>query len=288
MLPPTHENKKKPMLSKDAPNESILSQTVLKALDVLECVANADQPLSAQQVAKALKISRPTAYRLLSTLVSRGYVAEGDGARFRLGTQALSLSNKVLASIDLPDVARSYMRQLSDLTNETVNLSIREGTEIIYIARVESSQSIRMMSTIGTRSHLHSTSMGKAVLAFLPGEEQTLLIERLAFTPRTTETITERALLVKELANVRKQGFAIDNEENEAGVRCVGAPIFDHTGYAFAAISISGPAYRLSVARLKALAHPLIEATHAISAHLGHVPARPTPAVSVQKFSGGN
>ncbi|HSB00542.1 MAG TPA: IclR family transcriptional regulator [Anaerolineales bacterium] len=260
------------MLSKDIPNESILSQTVLKALDVLECVANADQPLSASQVAKLCKTSRPTAYRLLSTLVSRGYVATVDGARFRLGTQALSLSKKVLASIDLPEVARPYMRQLSDLTNETVNLSIREGTEILYIARVESSQSIRMMSTIGTRSHMHSTAMGKALLAFLPDEEQSQLIGRLTLTPCTAATITDQALFVKELANIRKQGFAIDNEENEPGVRCVGAPIFDHMGYAFAAISISGPAYRISAAQLKALARPLIEATHAISAHLGHVP----------------
>jgi DNA-binding IclR family transcriptional regulator len=276
------------MLSKDAPNESILSQTVLKAVDVLECVANGDEPLSALQVAKLCKISRPTAYRLLTTLVSRGYVEAMDGARFRLGTQALSLNKKVLASIDLPDVARSYMRQLSDLTNETVNLSIREGAEILYIAQMESSQSVRMMSTIGTRSHLHSTAMGKAILAFLPDEEQTTLAERLVLTPYTAATITEQALLVKELTNVRKQGYAIDNEENEVGVRCVGAPIFDHNGYAFAGISISGPAYRLSLARLKALSRSLIEATDAISARLGHVPTESMPAVSVQKFSGRN
>jgi|PlaIllAssembly_1097288.scaffolds.fasta_scaffold344708_2 DNA-binding IclR family transcriptional regulator len=260
------------MITRDEPNESILSQTVLKALDVLECVANADEPVSAPEVAKLLKISRPTAYRLLSTLVSRGYVAAVDDARFHLGTQALSLGKKVLASFDLPEVARGYMRQLSDLTNETVNLSIREGTEILYIARVEGSQSIRMTSTIGTRSHLHSTAMGKAILAFLPEEEKIELVERLALTPCTPATIIERDLLIKELANIRKQGFAIDNEENETGVRCLGAPIFDHTGYAFAGISISGPAYRTSVAQLKAFSHPLIEAAHAISARLGHVP----------------
>jgi IclR family acetate operon transcriptional repressor len=199
-------------------------------------------------------------------------VATVDGARFRLGTQALSLSQKVLASIDLPEVARPYMRQLSDLTNETVNLSLREGTEILYIARVEGSQSIRMTSTIGTRSHLHSTAMGKALLAFLPAEEQTPLVERLTLLPCTPATITERALLLKELAAVRQQGFAIDNEENETGVRCMGAPIFDHMGYPFAAISISGPAYRTSMAQLQEFSRPLTEAVHAISAHLGHVP----------------
>jgi DNA-binding IclR family transcriptional regulator len=199
-------------------------------------------------------------------------VATVDGARFRLGTQTMSLSNKVLASIDLPDVARSYMRQLSDLTNETVNLSIREETQILYLAQVESSQSVRMMSTIGTRSHLHSTAMGKAILAFLPDDEQAALLKELELTPNTSATITERTLLAKELATIHKQGFAIDDEENEGGVRCVGAPIFNHTGYAFAGISISGPAYRLPLARLKALSRPLIETTAAISARLGYVP----------------
>ena len=258
------------MLPKDEPNESILSQTVLKALDILECVGYADEPLSAPQVAKLLKISRPTAYRLLSTLVSRGYV-EADGARYRLGTQALSLSQKVLASFDLPEVARAYMRQLSDLTSETVNLSILEGMEVLYIAQVEAPQSIRMMSTIGSRSHLHSTAMGKALLAFLPVEEQTPLVESLALVPCTPATVTERAILYEELSIIRKQGFAIDNEENEVGVRCVGAPIFDHTGHAFAGISISGPAYRISVSQLETISHSLIEAARAISAHLGYV-----------------
>ncbi|HMB23791.1 MAG: IclR family transcriptional regulator [Chloroflexota bacterium] len=260
------------MITRDEPNESILSQTVLKALDVLECVANADEPVSAPEVAKLLKISRPTAYRLLATLVSRGYVAAVDDARFHLGTQALSLGTKVLSSMDLPEVARAYMRQLSDLTNETINLSIREGLEILYIARVEGSQSIRMTSTIGTRSHLYSTSMGKAILAFLPEEERVQLVERLVLIPHTPATITQPDLLRKELENVCKQGFAIDDEENETGVRCLGAPIFDHAGYAFAGISISGPAYRTSVAQLRALSRPLIEVANAISARLGHAP----------------
>jgi IclR family KDG regulon transcriptional repressor len=261
----------KRMSSKDAPNAK-LSQTVLKALDVLECVANADRPLPASEVAGLCKISRPTAYRLLLTLATRGYTAQANGPCFRLGTQALSLSRKVLDSIDLPELAKPYMRQLSDITNETVHLSILEGTEILYIAKVESSQSIRMTSTIGARSNLHSTAMGKAVLAFLPAGEQAKLLEQLKLTACTSATITGQAALVEELANVRKQRFAIDNEENEAGVRCVGAPIFDHTGHVFAAVSVSGPAYRLSVSRLEALSSLVIDTTSAISGRLGYVP----------------
>ena len=260
------------MSSKDTPSEANLSQTVLKALDILECVANADRPLSASEAAKLCNVSRPTAYRLLSTLATRGYVAQANGSHYRLGTQALSLSKKVLDSIDLPELAKPHMRQLSDVTNETVHLSILDNTEILYIAKVESSQSVRMSAKIGTRNHLHCTAMGKAILAFLPGGELVKLLEQLKLTGCTAATITAPATLVEELEMVRASKFAIDNEESEDGVRCVGAPIFDHTGRVFAAISVSGPAYRLSVARLDALSSLVIDAADALSGHLGYVP----------------
>ena len=128
-----------------------------------------------------------------------------------------------------------------------------------------------MTSTIGTRNSLHCTAMGKAILAFLPGSDQMKLMEQLKLTDCTPAAIADRAALVEELARVRAQEFALDNEESEEGVNCVGAPIFDHTGRAFAAISISGPAYRLSVARLNALSSLVIQAAGAISGALGYV-----------------
>lgn len=259
------------MLIKDETNESELSQTVLKALAVLECVANADRPLSAAEVAGFCKISRPTAYRLLTTLAARDYVTQvDDGPYFRLGTQALSLSKKLLDSIDLPELARPYMRQLGEATNETVYLSTLDSSEILYIAKIESTQAIRTSCIIGTRNNLYSTSMGKAVLAFLPADEQAELIDHIQLTPLTSKTIQNRAALVAELANIRAQGYAIDDEENEEGVRCVGAPIFDRTGRVFAAISVSGPAYRLSVSCIQQISSQLVDITHTLSARLGY------------------
>ena len=123
------------MSPKDVFNEANLSQTVLKALDILECVADADRPISAATAAKRCEVSRPTAYRLLSTLAARGFVAHAEGSAYRLGTQVLSLSKKVLDSIDLPELAKPHMRQLSDVTNETVHLSILDNAEILYIAK---------------------------------------------------------------------------------------------------------------------------------------------------------
>jgi len=257
---------------KGAPNEAEFSQTVVKALVVLECVADADRPLSAAEVAALCKISRPTAYRLLSTLATRGYVAQVNGSFYRLGTQALSLSKKLLNSIDLPELTRPYMRELGEMTNETVHLSILEGAEILYIAIIECPQPIRMSCNIGTRNNLYSTAMGKAVLAFLPPEEQARIIDRIELVPLTSKTITTRAGLVEELVRIRKCRYAVDDEENEEGVRCVGAPIFDRTGRAFSAVSVSGPAYRLPVSRLEAISTLVIEMTGTISARVGYLP----------------
>jgi DNA-binding IclR family transcriptional regulator len=257
---------------KVAANDVEFSQTVLKALLVLECVADADRPLSAAEVAKLCKISRPTAYRLLSTLAVRDYVTQVNGPYFRLGTQALSLSKKLLDSIDLPDLARPYLRELGDATNETVYLSTLQDAEILYIAKVESTQSIRTSCFIGTRNNLYSTSMGKAVLAFLPAAEQARLIEQIDLMPLTSKTIVNRDALVEELANIRKRRYAIDDEENEAGVRCVGAPIFDRTGRVIAAISVSAPAYRFSIHHVEEVSSLVLDITSTISARLGYAP----------------
>lgn len=260
------------MLSKNTSDEANLSQTVLKALDVLECIALAEQPLSAAEVAKLCDISRPTAYRLICTLASRGYVAQADATHYRLGIQALSLSQNVLDSLELPELAQPYLRQLSDTTNETTYLSMLDDDSIVYVGKAESSQSLRTNTKIGWRNMLHCSSMGKAILAFLPESDQISLLERLDLVAKTKNTFTERAVLREHLTTVHAQKFAIDDEESEDGIRCVGAPIFDRTGRVFAAISLSGPAYRLSVSGLVALSDVVIDTANTISARLGHVP----------------
>jgi IclR family KDG regulon transcriptional repressor len=259
------------MPAKDVPNEANLSQTVLKALDILECIAFAEQPLSAAEVAKLCNLSRPTAYRLVCTLAARGYAAQDDATHYRLGTQALSLSQNVLDSLDLPELARPYLRQLSDITNETTYLSMLDDDEILYVGKAESSQSLRTNTKIGSRNMLHCTSMGKAILAFLPESDQVSLIERLELIANTNNTITDRATLIEHLATVRAQKFAIDNEECEDGIRCVGVPIFDRAGHVFAAISVSGPAYRLPISRLVALSSLVMDTAKTISGRLGYV-----------------
>ena len=260
------------MPSKDVPKEANLSQTVLKALDILECIGLAEQSLSATEVAKLCHLTRPTAYRLISTLAARGYVAQDEDTRYRLGNRALSLSQNVLDSLDLPELAQPYLRQLSDIANETAYLSLLDDDEILYVGKAESSQSVRTHTKIGSRNMLHCTAMGKAILAFLPDSDRVEVVERLELTANTATTITDQRALMEELASVRAREFAVDNEESEEGVRCVGAPIFDHAGRVFAAISVSGPAYRLSDRRVTALSTLVMETARTISGRVGYVP----------------
>ncbi len=146
-----------------------------------------------------------------------------------------------------------------------------DDDSIVYVGKAESSQSLRTNTKIGSRNMLHCSSMGKAILAFLPESDRISLIERLKLRAKTNSTITDRAVLIEHLATVHAQKFAIDDEESEDGIRCVGAPIFDRTGRVFAAISVSGPAYRLSVPRLVALSDLVIDTANTISSRLGHV-----------------
>jgi DNA-binding IclR family transcriptional regulator len=264
------------MVMDSSSQEANLSQTVLKALEVLECVAEAGVPLNAAEIANRCGLSRPTAYRLLTTLQSRGYVTNNHH-EYTLGSKILSLSGVLLESFDLPSFAHPYLRELSEVSGETAYVSILDSTEILYINKVASTKAVHSNCTIGSRNHLYCSSMGKAILAHLSPNERDFILDRLsplkAFTPNT---ITERDALLQELECIRSQGYAIDDIEGEENVRCVGAPIFDHVGRPFAAMSLSGPAFRLSVGRLHELAPLVVDATQRISRQLGHTTDRET------------
>lgn len=257
-----------------ANREVTLTQSVLKALDILECLASAEWPLSAQEVAQHCSLSRPTAYRHLVTLATRDYVTTcDDGRSYQVGPKVLELGKSFLDRLDLPELARASMRELSRTSQETVHLTVLDGTEILYVAKVDGPQSVRMYSAIGTRNPLYCTAMGKAILAFLAPEKRTALLDQTTLAPRTANTITDRTTLYRHLELVRSQGFAIDDVEFEEGIRCLGAPIFNHTGQVTAAISISGPAYRLSNSRLQELSGHVVKTSEAISSKLGYLPA---------------
>lgn len=254
----------------------ITSQTVLKALDVLDCLATARRPLSAPEIAKLCQISRPTAYRLLTTLMARGYVMVDEDYNYSLGTKILELARVVLDTMNLPKMAQPYLHELSQLSQETAFMSVLDDTKILYIAKEESpqvqaSQAFQMRSNVGTRLDLHMSAMGKAILANLPADERSALLARLPLTRYTSHTITDRDALIKELEQTRCRGYAIDDCEGDDWIRCVAAPVYDSGGRVLGAISIAGPAHRMTLEYIQHLSGDVMRVAQELSRQLGRV-----------------
>lgn len=255
-----------------------IAGTVIKALDILDCLAEHHRPMTTQEIAKHCGISRPTAYRLLMTLMSRGFIRELNEHRFSLGTRLITLSTLVLDDLDLLQTARPYLHELCLISNETANLSILDGAELLYIGKEESPRStempvsVQMRSMVGTRIKAHSSAMGKAMLAYLSDEQrESFFAPNLPLKAYTKYTITDLNTLMEDLENIRQQGYAIDDREVDEGTRCVAAPVFDNTGVVVAAMSIAGPAYRLTMDHLHELSGEVIRVTQAVSRQLGYV-----------------
>jgi IclR family KDG regulon transcriptional repressor len=253
--------------------EQGLTLTVKKAMDILNCLGEAGSALSASEIGRRLGMSRSTVYRLLATLATGGYVVQdaGNPEKVRLGFKILELASRLLDSVELRQQARPFLRELRDLANETVHLAVMDRGQISYIEKVECSQAVRMHSTIGRRGFAHCTALGKAMLAYMSADEVERIVEEHGLPACTPNTITDKEMLVRELECVRGRGYAIDDIENEEGIRCVGASILDHRGQPVAAFSVSGPAFRMTLERIQELSAPVKATARKISRQLGYL-----------------
>lgn len=244
---------------------------VEKALDILYFLAEKEAPLTIREIAKHLNLSKSTVSRILLTLASRDFAQKDElTKRYELGTGILKLARVLLDHMDLRKVARPVLENLRDKANETVFLAVLRKGEVIYLDRVDSQQSVVLDGKIGERVPAHCTALGKAIMAFLPEDELDNLILMNDLQKFTENTLTEPEKLKEELRNVAHQGYAVDNEESIAHVRCVGAPIFDNEGNVAASITLAGPSFRITNKRIPALARFIKEATRAISKSLGY------------------
>ena len=245
------------------PRQGIL--VLHKMLDILETIRESRSGLSLADLARALGLPKPTAYRIVATLESRGYIARNPAGHYLIARKLFDLQQDESEEQALLRAAQPVMARLVDSCRETVNLGILDAGEVVVISTVESPQTIRMSSKVGNRRYLHSTALGKVLLSGLPEKEVQRLI-RIQGLPRLTpRTIVTRQALAAELDLVRRQGFAMDNEENEPDGRCLGAPVLGVGGRIVAALSISAPIFRMDMTRARALAAELTEATRTVS-----------------------
>jgi len=241
-----------------------------KFLVVLQCIADAPTPPGIAQLTTASTYPRPTVYRIVGALIAEGLVVETPrGGSYSLGPRLLSLASRSWERSDLRVAASEALQTLRDLTQETVHLAVRSGSEMVYIEKLESPHAVRMASRIGTRVTLYSSSVGKAYLSSLKRPDRDALLADLHFERFTPNTIIERAALDAELDATQARGYAEDREENEEQIFCYGSAILGANGEPIACISISIPLYRKSATPLQTYVAPLKEACRAISEGIG-------------------
>jgi len=229
-------------------------QSLQRAFELLEHLADTGGEASLSELATLSGLPMPTIHRLIRTLVDLGYVRQNTNRRYALGARLIRLGEN--ASMQFGSWARPLLAELVDEVGETANLAVLERDEVVYVAQVPSKHSMRMFTEVGRRLLPHGTGVGKAMLAHLPPEDVTALLARTGMPSYTEHTFTDQDALLLELAKIAQQGYALDEAEQELGVRCVavavpGAPVP-------AAVSVSGPSGRLTMEAVERIA-PVVQ-----------------------------
>jgi DNA-binding IclR family transcriptional regulator len=244
-------------------------QSLDRAVSVLELLGISDRPLSLAEICQSMDLHKSTAHRSLMVLERNALIERTRENRFHLGMKLHELGNRAIAQMDLRTRINPYLQRLSSDLGATVHLGVLRKTSVIYLDKLERSRTICLCSRAGNSNPVYCTSMGKALLAFQPLDAAERIIERIRYVRYTEKTICSREELLKALVRVYQVGYAIDNEEIEMGVRCVGVPIFSEDHKAMAAVSVSGPISRITMEKVPAIAQRLLRCSRDISASMG-------------------
>jgi DNA-binding IclR family transcriptional regulator len=246
-------------------------QVLDRALAALEVLSARPQEHSLVELCNALKLHKSTVHRLMMVLEQHRFVDKNpETGRYRLGLKLFEFGSKAIGALDLQRHSKPYLNRLLQEIDETVHFCILDDGQVLYIAKVEPQRSVRMACTVGSRAPAYCTAVGKAMLAELPDAEVNSIIRRRGLKAITKNTLTTAAKLKAELKAVRIRGFAIDDEEKEEGLRCVGAAVRGHSGRLIAAISVSGPAFRVTKERIPDIGRAVMAAAGDLSEELGY------------------
>jgi DNA-binding IclR family transcriptional regulator len=265
--------------------QSGVIQSVDRAAQILAQLAGRGGCASLADLARDLELSRSTVHGLLATLRRHGLIAQDEDGRYVLGLKLFELGSLAVSRLDLRQVAGPVLERLVDQFHETVHLVLGDGLDVVYIDKRESPQSMTIVSQVGHRLPAYCTGVGKAMLAFKPEPEIDDLLNKVVLLPRTKNTITDKIALKSYLAEVRACGYALDNEEIIEGLRCVAAPIRDHTGQVVAALSVSGPSVRLTAEKIAQIIPTVVKGAADISRQLGYREEMLVVETKIREFS---
>jgi DNA-binding IclR family transcriptional regulator len=245
-------------------------QTLERALDIIELLAIARPSLGVTSIGSRLSLHKSTVHRLLKALEGRGYVEKDAEGRYSLGLKLLELSSQRLNQLELKTEASPILRSLAARVQTAVHLAILRGSDAVYIEKIEPVSNIRMYSQIGKRIPAYCSALGKVLCADKGEAELAAMADGFAFESFTPNTIDNPSAFILEVARMRERGYAIDDEEHEAGIRCIAAPIRDYTGRIIAALSVSGPSELVRRDRDDEIGAMALEAALEISLRMGY------------------
>lgn len=245
-------------------------KSVGRALDIIQLVSESRNGMGVTELSNQMDINKSSVYRILSTLAQYGYIEKDkENDKYKLGYTFLDISSKLLGSMDLRKEAKPYLRELEKETNEVIHLVVYDQGEVVYIEKLEGNELMRMHSQVGKRAPMHCTSVGKAIMAYLPKEKVEQILDEKGMPMHTSYTFVNKEDLFQDLEKIRTCGYALDLEENEYGITCVAVPIFDHKGDVCAAASVSGSTMRMTKERMERLYPYIIQIGQKISRRLG-------------------
>jgi DNA-binding IclR family transcriptional regulator len=245
-------------------------QSLDRAVAVLDLLGESEGPLGLADVCERMALHKSTAHRALMVLERCGLIERTPENRFRLGLKLYELGSRAVEQIDLRARVHPWFRRLSVQVGETVHLGVLQKTAVVYLDKVEpNNRRTWLASRIGASNPVYCTAMGKAMLAFLPEDSAAEIIGKIRYVRFTHRTLMTPEALKRSLDRVRRRGYAIDDEEVEEGVRCIGAPILSGSGQPMAAVSISGPTSRITQQSVPGIAEHLMRCCREISASLG-------------------
>jgi DNA-binding IclR family transcriptional regulator len=241
-----------------------------RALTILEMLAKSKRGLAISEIVRNLQLPKSTAHTILITLERRGYLHRNEQThRYLFGLKFFSLANMVLSASELRDQAAPMLRSLMGACGLTVHLAILDQRDVVLVDKVDSPGLIKLATWIGKRMDPHCTGVGKALIAYLPESELDLLITEHRLPRHNEETIVSVRKLKAQLTEIRRLGYALDDEEDEVGLRCIGCPVFDGAGKVVAAVSVAGTVSQITAENLSALVDKVKRTASSISQHLG-------------------
>lgn len=243
--------------------------SVGKALEVLMFLAEYGE-VGVTEIASNVDCSKATVFRLLYTLKSKGFVYQNkETNKYRLGYRIFAIGMKVKGQDLLGEQITPFIKRLSAKSGETVNVGVLEGSEVVHVNSIVSDQHLRLDIKIGDRESVHSTALGKILLAYKNWNDARAILEKIELQKFTPTTITDLSGMKDELETVRKRGYALDNEESYRGIRCIAVPLYEGKGHLVAALSLSAPASRFDDEKVSVYHQLLVETACEIQAFLG-------------------